>query len=79
MGLEVYYLQDIRNALLAADHASGAALLAAVRDDDQFAAGFESGFRAALATFALAFGLVSLSADHGALGTDQLYPKSRLG
>jgi hypothetical protein len=60
MSLEVYYQQDIRNALLAAEQASNAALLAASREDDKFAQGFQSGFRAALGTMALAFGLVQL-------------------
>jgi hypothetical protein len=56
MGLEVYYTQDIRNALLAAEQASNAAMIAA-GGDDKFTQGFQTGYRAALATIALAFGL----------------------
>lgn len=58
MGLEVYYPSDILNALLAAEQASGAALRAASRENDEFAQGYQEGYRAALATIALAFGLV---------------------
>lgn len=57
MGLEVYYPQDIRNALLAAEQATNAALPA--RTDDLFTQGYLTGYRAALTTLALAFGLVS--------------------
>ena len=56
MGLEVYYTQDIHNALLAAEQASNAAMMAA-SGDDKFTQGFQTGYRAALATIALAFGL----------------------
>ena len=59
MGLEVYYPRDVRNALLAAEQASNAALMAAACDNEnEFARGYESGYRAALATIALAFGLL---------------------
>ena len=58
MGLEVYYPQDIRNVLLAAEQASNAALMATGTDDDKFTLGYQAGHRAALATIALAFGLV---------------------
>ena len=58
MGLEVYYPQDIRNALVAAEQASNATMTAASREDDNFTQGFQSGYRAALTTIALAFGLL---------------------
>jgi hypothetical protein len=58
MGLNVYYPQDIRNALLAAEQAVNATADAAGDQDDPFTAGFLAGYRAALATVALAFGLV---------------------
>lgn len=58
MGLEVYYPQDIRNALLAAEQASGAAWRAANGEDKEFAQGYREGYRDALATIALAFGLL---------------------
>jgi hypothetical protein len=58
MALEVYYPQDIRNALLAAEQASNATMVAAGGEDDKFTQGFQSGYRAALATIALAFGLL---------------------
>jgi len=59
MGLEVYYPADIRNALPAAEQAVNATADAAGNQDDPFTAGFLSGYRAALATLALAFGLVA--------------------
>jgi hypothetical protein len=70
MSLEVYYPQDILNALLAAEHASGAMAEAIAAQDDAddsqstdgsqsaFFAGYATGYRAALTTLALAFGLV---------------------
>ena len=57
MSLKVWYPQDIRNAILAAEQASRAALLAG-NPDDQFARGYREGHKAALATIAVAFGLV---------------------
>ena len=57
MGLEVYYPTDIRNALLAAEQAVGATAEAAGNGDEPFTAGFLAGYRAALTTLALAFGL----------------------
>jgi hypothetical protein len=62
MGLEVYYPKDILNALLAAEQASSTALMAASQQDDEFAKGYREGYRAALTTIALAFGLIS--SDH---------------
>jgi hypothetical protein len=65
MGLEVYYPADIRNALLAAEQAAGATAAAAGNNgDDPFAAGFLAGYRAALATLALAFGLTACPEVH---------------
>ena len=65
MGLEVYYPTDIRNALLAAEQAANATAKAigptsggAGNQDDPFSAGFLTGYRAALTTLAVAFGLV---------------------
>lgn len=52
-----YYSKDIRNALLAAEQANRGALLAA-GDDKEFTQGYREGYRAALTTIALAFGLV---------------------
>jgi len=57
MGLQVYYPSDIRNALLAAEQAVAATDTATGKQDDPFATGFLSGYRAALVTMALAFGL----------------------
>ncbi len=57
MGLSVYYPQDIRNALLAAEQSASAALRAIGAEDDPFANGYRAGYRAALVTIALAFGL----------------------
>jgi hypothetical protein len=57
MGLEVFYLTDIRNALLAAEQASRGALQALNIEVD-FTKGYREGYRDALATIALAFGLV---------------------
>lgn len=64
MGLNVYYPQDIRNALLAAEQATGAALDASSESDD-FLAGYRAGYRAALVTFGLAFGLVPTQTQQG--------------
>lgn len=53
MGLEVYYPADIRNALLAAEQATDSAAKFGGRNSDYLA-----GYRAALKTIAIAFGLV---------------------
>jgi hypothetical protein len=64
MGLEVYYPQDIRNALLAAEQSNNAAMMALGGEDDAdsaqsaFTRGYGAGYRAALVTIALAFGLI---------------------
>jgi len=57
VGLNVYYPNDVRNALLAAEQAVNATTDAAGDQDDPFTAGFLAGYRAALTTVALAFGL----------------------
>lgn len=57
MSLQVYYPADIRNALAAAEQAQRAALQAAGGGSD-FVQGFQEGYRAALTTVALAFGLI---------------------
>lgn len=57
MGLEVYYPGDILNALQAAEQAVNATVEATGGRDDPFAAGYLAGYRAALVTVALAFGL----------------------
>ena len=59
MALDVWYKSDIQNALSAAEQASGAALTAAGNGNDPFVAGYRAGYRAALATVALAFGLAA--------------------
>jgi hypothetical protein len=64
MGLDVYYPQDIRNALLAAEQASTTALMATSLEGDQFAQGYQEGYRAALTTIALAFGLIRSAGCH---------------
>ncbi len=58
MALDVWYKSDIQNVLSAAEQASGAALRAAGNGNDPYIAGYQTGYRAALATVALAFGLV---------------------
>lgn len=55
MALEVYYRQDIVNALRAAEFAALAALRAA--PEDQRGAAFQAGYRSALLTLALSFGV----------------------
>ena len=57
MGLEVYYPTDIRNALLAAEQAVNETAHATSSLDDPVAASFLAGYRAALTTLAIAFGL----------------------
>jgi len=63
MGLDVYYPADVRNALLAAEQSTTAAI-AAADGDDAYSAGYQAGYRAALITIALAFGLVKHPLDH---------------
>ena len=67
MGLNIWFAEDIRNALLAANQASGttAALIAEIGTDNPNSAellamslrAYREGYKAALATVALAFGI----------------------
>ena len=59
MALEVYYPIDIHNALLAAKQAVNATAAASGGQEETFAQGYLVGYRAALTTLALAFGLVT--------------------
>lgn len=80
MALEVYYKEDIRNALLAAEQAMSATATAS-GGDDQLVTGFLAGYRAALATLVLAFGLLPGKPDR-ALETNWgwlLTPDSKVG
>ncbi|MFZ5918365.1 MAG: hypothetical protein ACOYZ7_15600 [Chloroflexota bacterium] len=61
MALEVWYKTDIQNALSAAEQASEAAMRVANRENDPFLSGYQVGFRSALVTLALAFGLAPAS------------------
>lgn len=89
MGLEVYYPTDVRNALLAAEQAVNAMADAATigqgqvvnQDGDTipqspFTLGFLTGYRAALTTLALSFGL-GLRSDSSELGTILSLEKSQ--
>jgi hypothetical protein len=58
---QVFFPTDIRNALRAAEQAVNTTADVADNKDDLFTAGFLTGYRAALSTFALAFGLVACS------------------
>jgi hypothetical protein len=59
MGLDIFFIEDVRNALLAADEASSstARACAAVSGDQVTLRAYLEGYRAALTTVALAFGL----------------------
>jgi len=59
MGLDIFFSDDIRNALLAADEASSstARVCAALGGDQVTLRAYLEGYRAALTTVALAFGL----------------------
>jgi hypothetical protein len=59
MGLDIFFAEDIRNALLAADEASSstARVCTAVGGDQVTLRAYLEGYRAALTTVALAFGL----------------------
>ena len=67
----MYYQDDIRNALRAAEQATRAALpnnsaLPETRSpNDAYAEGYWDGYRAALMTIALAFGLVERHEQRG--------------
>jgi hypothetical protein len=68
MGLDIFFGEDIRNALLAADEASSstARVCAAVGGDQVTLRAYLEGYRAALSTVALAFGLSPAIIDsHG--------------
>jgi hypothetical protein len=59
MGLDLFFTEDIRNALLAANEASAstARVCAALGGDQVALRAYLEGYRAALTTVALAFGL----------------------
>lgn len=58
MGLEIFFTEDIRNALLAANEASTSTAGACVMGSDPVTLrAYLEGYRAALTTMALAFGL----------------------
>jgi hypothetical protein len=59
MGLDIFFIEDVRNALLAADEASSstARACAAVSGNQVTLRAYLEGYRAALTTVALAFGL----------------------
>lgn len=61
MALDIFFTEDIRNALLAANEASSstARVCAAVDGDQATSWAYLEGYRAALTTVALAFGLPS--------------------
>ena len=66
MSLEVYYPQDIHNALLAAEQATASALQASCEVDARYSQGYDDGYHAALMTLALAFGLIGGADDSNA-------------
>ena len=59
MGLDIFFADDVRHALMAADEASTstARVCAAVGGDQVTLRAYLEGYRAALSTVALAFGL----------------------
>jgi len=58
MALDIYFSEDIRNALLAADEASSSTVRACALGGNPWALQFYlEGYRAALDTIALAFGI----------------------
>jgi hypothetical protein len=60
MGLDIFFLEDIRKALLAANEASSStSRVCAVVEDPVILRAYRAGFQAALTTIALAFGLNS--------------------
>lgn len=63
MSLDIYFSDDIRNALLAADEATAsmAEFAARLRLDPQLVGAYMEGYRAALDTMALAFGLLPIA------------------
>ena len=73
MALDVYFSEDIRNALLAAEHAGQAALQASNTELNEDAQSYQAGYQAALITIALAFGLVQPTNDDGMSGRRPTY------
>ncbi len=74
MSLDIWFADDIRNALMAADRASGsttAALQGVARDVDYLRA-YRQGYRAALATIAAAFGLMTVQVGSDLRQVDDL-------
>ena len=65
MSLDIYFKDDVASALLAADRASGstAAALRGVTGDVDYLRAYRQGYRAALATIAVAFGLTAQATD----------------
>jgi len=65
MSLDIFFSDDIRNALLAANEASGQTAAMVATLDPRLGPGelraFRDGFKAALVTVALAFGLAPQS------------------
>ena len=57
MGRDVYFGDDIRRALLAAQHNTQAALQASRERPDEYTRGYQDGYQSALMAFALSFGL----------------------
>lgn len=60
VALQVYFEEDIKNSLVAAEHSLNATKEATGKEADPFAEGYMVGYRAALVTVALAFGLVKV-------------------
>jgi len=63
MGLDIWFKEDIANALIAADEAASAtaAALSEVTNDPERLRTYREGYRAALTTLALAFGISPLA------------------
>lgn len=59
MGLDIWFREDIANTLAAADEACGAtvAALSGHVEDGALLRAYQNGYRAALSTIALAFGI----------------------
>ena len=71
MGLDIFFAEDIRNALLAANEASGATAFVGARvgGNVKLLRAYREGHKAALVTVALAFGLPPQMIRLGVLGT----------
>jgi len=59
MSLDVYFKDDIENVLRAVEHPTRRLLSKVAENDEQYAEGYQAGYNDALASIALAFGLVS--------------------